>query len=322
MRQLLPGAALAAALALAALLAARPLPLDATLLALLLGLAAGAALRHPPALEAGAQATLKAALTAGVVLLGAEVDLGFLAQAGARGLALAAALILLTFVLFLLLARWLRVPGETWALTAAGTGVCGLSAVIATGASLESRKEDVAVAAASVGILSAVGLLAYPLVGLAARMPEAVYGAWSGLSLHAVANAVAAGFALGPEAGRVATVTKLARVALLAPTLLALTLLMRRHARAAGGAKALLPPMVWGFLAASLLVTLVDVPAPALDAVRTVTRWLLVLGIAALGYVTRLGHLRAAGARALALAVLGWLALSAVALAGAFALYG
>lgn len=325
-RERAPGVAFVAAVALAGFLLARllagALPLDASLLALALGLAAGALVRHPAALEPGAQWTLKQALLVGVVLLGAQVDLAFLLDAGPAAVLLALALVPLTLIAFRLLAAALRVPGDTWALLGAGTAVCGLSAVVATGATLKSRDEDVAVAAAGVGILSAVGILLYPLLGLLARMPEPVYGAWSGLSLHAVANAVAAGLALGEEAGKVATLTKFSRVALLAPVLVALALLLRRGTRAQAEGAQLLPPMVWGFLAVSLLVSLVPLPASALAAVKAATTAFLLLGMAGLGYTTRLGRVRKAGARSLALAVLGWALLSGAALAGAWLLYG
>ena len=324
-RRLAPGVALVAAIAATAWLAApyvkRVAAVDATFLALLLGLAVGALARHPASLEPGAQKGLKWALLAGVVLLGAEIDLGFLVDAGAKAIGLAAALLALTMLTFLAFARLLRVEGDTWALLGTGTGVCGLSAVVAAGASLKSREEDIAVAVASVGILSAVGLLLYPAVGALLALSPAVYGAWSGLSVHAVANAIAAGFAFGDEAGQVATVTKLARVALLAPLLLVLTLAIRHRAQAKGGAGALLPPMVWGFLAMVAATSLVPLPAALVDALRLGAKVLLVLGMAALGYTTRAGQFRKAGPRGIALAVAGWAVLSVAALAGAWLLY-
>lgn len=325
-RAWLPGLLLVGLLALAAFglaLAARPfLRLEASLAALLLGLAAGAILRHPAPVEPGAQLAMKKALTLGVVLLGAEVNLAFLLEVGPRALVLALVLVPLTLGVFLLLARLLRVEDDTWALLGTGTAICGLSAVLAAGATLRSRERDVAIAAASVAILSAVGLVLYPLLDLLARMPEHVYGAWSGLSLHAVANAVAAGVARGDEAGRVAALTKTARVALLAPVLVGLALLLRRGRKAEASRTTLLPPMVWGFLALSLLVSLVPVPDALLDAAKVATRALLLVGMAGLGYTTRLGDVRKAGPRALTLAVVGWVVLSAAALAGAWLLYG
>lgn len=325
LRPLLPGVLATLGIAAAAWLAAphvkRVVAVDATFLALLLGLLVATALRHPAPLEKGAQRTLKWALLSGVVLLGAEVDLAFLLAAGAKGVALAAALIAITLAAFYVVGRALKLEGDAWALLGTGTGVCGLSAVVAAGASLKSREEDVAVAVAAIGLLSAVGLLLYPAIGALLALPPAVYGAWSGLSVHAVANAVAAGFAGGDVAGEVATVTKLSRVALLAPVLLALTLLLRDKAQAKGGAQTLLPPMVWGFLGVVLVVSLVPLPAPLVAALKLASKMLLVLGMAALGYTTRLGHFQRAGPRGIALAVIGWAVLSVAALAGAWMLY-
>lgn len=325
LRALAPGILASLGIAAAAWLAAphvrRVVALDATFLALLLGLLVGAALRHPKRVDAGAQKTLKWALLAGVVLLGLEVDLAFLVAAGAKGVALAAALIAITLVAFYVIGRALGLTGDAWVLLGTGTGVCGLSAVVAAGASLKSREEDVAVAVAAIGLLSAVGLLLYPALGALLDLPPAVYGAWSGLSVHAVANAIAAGFAGGDLAGEVATVTKLARVALLAPVLLVLTLLLRDKAQAKGGAQTLLPPMVWGFLAVVVVASFVPLPAALVEALKLVAKLLLVVGMAALGYTTRVGHFQRAGPRGIALAVAGWAALSSAALAGAWLLY-
>lgn len=324
-RRLVPGILVVAAIALAAWLLAqlaRPVArVEASLLALLLGLAAGALLRHPKAVEPGAQLALKRALLWGVILLGAEVNLAFLLSAGPRAIGLALALVPITLALFWALGRLFRVEGDAWALLGTGTAICGLSAVIAAGATLRSRERDIAVAAAAVGILSAIGLLAYPLVALVVPMGAHVYGAWSGLSLHAVANAVAAGLAMGEDAGKVAALTKFSRVALLGPVLVALALMLRHQARADSGGHALLPPMVWGFLAVALASILLPIPDAALDAVRTLTRALLLVGLAGVGYTTRMGDVRAAGPRAMALAVIGWIALSALALGGALLLY-
>lgn len=325
-RRLAPGILAVAAVALAGFAvahAAAPfVRLEASLLALLFGLALGALLRHPPAIEPGAQFTLKRALTWGVILLGAEVNLAFLVSAGPAAVVLSLILVPLTLAAFWLLARLLKMEGDSWALLGAGTGICGLSAVIAAGATLKSREQDIAVAAAAVGILSAVGLVAYPLIALLAPMAPDVYGAWSGLSLHAVANAVAAGLAGGEEAGKVAALTKFARVALLAPALVGLALVVRHKARAKASRATLLPPMVWGFVLAALLVSFLPVPAPLLEAVRLLTRALLLLGLAGIGYTTRLAHIRDAGPRAITLAVAGWALLSVAALAGAVIAYG
>lgn len=322
LRRLAPGALLVASTALAAYGLAFVLPLEASLLALLLGLGAGAALRHAAWAEPGAQLALKRALMFGVILLGTEVNLAFLLSSGPRAIVLALLLVPATLAVFWALARALRVERDEWALLGAGTAICGLSAVIAMGATLRSRERDVAVAVASIGILSAVGLVLYPLVPLLLPMAPDVYGAWSGLSLHAVANAVAAGLAHGEAAGKVAALTKFARVAMLAPALIGLALLLRHQARAESGGHSLLPPMVWGFLLAAAFVSVVPVPGAVLAPVRVLTRALLLLGIAGIGLTTRLGHVRDAGPRALALAVLGWLFLSGAALLGAWIAYG
>jgi uncharacterized integral membrane protein (TIGR00698 family) len=157
-------------------------------------------------------------------------------------------------------------------------------------------------------------MVLYPLAHLPLGISELTYGVWDGASLHETAHVVAAGYAVGGRAGDVATVVKLARIALLAPIVLGLSVALR--GRRAGRAK--VSPVPW-FLVAFVVFAAIHsagVPSPAATkAIQWVDLGLLCVGMAGVGLQTSVGELRAAGLRPLAAATLQWLLLSGVTLA-------
>jgi uncharacterized membrane protein YadS len=96
-----------------------------------------------------------------------------------------------------------------------------------------------------------------PACGSLLHLRDVAFGVWAGTTIHAVPQAVAAGFAYGPYAGALATLVKLVRVTLLAPFIFIVGFF---HARRSGSGVAirysrLLPGFVYGFFALALCNT-------------------------------------------------------------------
>jgi uncharacterized membrane protein YadS len=121
---------------------------------------------------------------------------------------------------------------------------------------------------------------------------------------------MAAAFQAGAESGHDATIAKLTRVTLLAPTVIALGLLAARRHRGGRGAARQAPPtpyFVLGFIALVILNSLIAIPAAARDWIAPGTTFLLSLALAAMGLETDIRKLRAKGFRPLLLGALSWL---------------
>src|SRR5690606_19143770 len=115
-------------------------------------------------------------------------------------------------------------------LIAAGTSICGASAVIATNTVTKAPDEDVAYAVACVTIFGSIAMFTYPLLpGLLGLDPQA-FGLWAGASIHEIAQVVAAAFQGGEQAGQFGTIAKLSRVMFLAPMVIGLGILSVRSA--------------------------------------------------------------------------------------------
>lgn len=253
-------------------------------------------------------------LRAAIVLLGLRVTLDDLLALGWGSLVAVVSTLVLTYVFTVRVGRLMGLSRSVSALVAAGTSVCGASAVVAMNSAVDGSKEDVAHAIAAVTIFGTLSMFLLPALGPLLQLDPRSLGLWSGLSIHEIAQVIAAGFQGGPEAGEVATVSKLARVALLAPLVITVGHLRARDAEE--GARR--PPFPWfvvGFVTMVLLGGLVR-PSPAVHSVATtVTTIFFTMALAAMGAMVDLRRLLADGWRPIALGAVAWIFVSLVALA-------
>lgn len=303
-----PGLALTAAIAGAAF-GLRQLPymggLSPMILAIVIGMILHNAVGTPARARAGVAFSMRRILRLAIVLLGLQLTAAQVAEVGGSGLAVIALTLVATFVFTLWLGRLIGVERGLAELIAAGTSICGASAVIATNTVTRAPDEDVAYAVACVTVFGSIAMLVYPLlVGGLGLSPHA-YGLWAGASIHEIAQVVAAAYQGGAAAGEFGTIAKLSRVMLLVPVVLALGLIATRQARREGGATGgTRPPMPWfvlGFLAMVGFNSLVVLPAGLKSAIVVITTFLLSMALAAMGLETSFAKLKARGIRPLAL---------------------
>lgn len=309
----LPGLLAVAAVVAAAYGVNRIVPSLSPLIgAMLVGVAVAPLARRVPGSAVGMRLAARTLLRAGVALLGLRISLGDLASLGPAGLAIAAGTIAGTIGVTLLLAPRLRVERDLALLIATGSAICGASAIAAMEPLTRAREEEVGYAVATVTLFGTAAMLLIPVLGPALGLDAHATALWAGASIHEVAQVAGAGAAISAAGLKLATLLKLARVSLLAPAVATVS-----AARGRSGARtgAPLPGFVVAFLGFVLLRTLVPLPDAALHAASTAATLLLAAGLAGLGLQVRLGALRAAGGRPLALGLAAWAAAAATALA-------
>lgn len=327
----LPGLLLIGAMAAAALwLAGQPFfarhGLGMLTLAIVLGLLLGNTVypRLDQACGPGVGLAKQQLLRAGIVLYGLRLTFQDIAVIGWGGVAVDALVLASTFGL----ASWLgqRVLGldrRTTLLVGAGSSICGAAAVLATAPVVKGRAQDVAVAVATVVVFGTLGMFLYPaLYHWNASwdwidMNAQQYGLYVGATVHEVAQVVAAGAAIGPEAAATAVIAKMTRVMMLAPFLLVLSFFLARarHGAAAGqkdagGSRAItIPWFALGFVAMAGVNSLDMLPDAVVRAGVRLDDLLLAMAMAALGLTTHVRAVRAAGLRPLLLAaaLFAWL---------------
>ncbi|SDM28865.1 conserved hypothetical integral membrane protein [Oryzisolibacter propanilivorax] len=333
--RLLPGLLLAGALAaLGTWLAQLPVMashgFSALTLSIVLGLLVGNTL-YPalaPRCADGVGLAKGRLLRAGIVLYGLRLTFQDIGQVGVAGVLIDAAMLTSTFLLAQWLGARLGLDQRTSILVGAGSSICGAAAVLATEPVAQGRPSDAAVAVATVVVFGTLGMFLYPALfhwnaahgWLALDVQQ--YGRYVGSTVHEVAQVVAAGAAVGPQAADVAVIAKMVRVMMLAPFLLVLSLWLTRRGRgsAAGNANPrggiTIPWFAVLFIAMAGVNSLGVLPEPAVHAGIHLDNALLAIAMAGLGLTTHVGAIRAAGVRPLLLAsvLFVWLVLGGLAL--------
>ncbi|MFD5317391.1 YeiH family protein [Streptomyces sp. NPDC127098] len=287
--------------------------------AVVLGVAVGG--RLPARTREGLDWATRRFLRLGVVLLGLQLGLGEVFGLGAGRVLAVVVTVLVTFFGTLLFGRLVRVSRGFALMVATGFSICGASAIAAMDSVTENDREDVATAVTLVTLYGSAAIALVPFVGQALGMSPEHLGAWAGLSVHEVAQVVAAASPAGAGAVAVAVVIKLTRVVLLAPMVAGVSIVQRRRGGTATGRRPpIVPLFVLGFLAMMLVRGSGLVPATALSAAEFVTTLLFAAALFGLGSGVRVDALLRAGRRGLALgavstllvAVVGYGALAAV----------
>lgn len=276
-------------------------------LAIVLGMALGnsVAAPHLPRIAEGIAFSKGRLLRLGIVLYGFKITWAQLAFAGWPALFADVGVVCGTFALALWLGRRLGMERDTAALVGAGSAICGAAAVLAAQPVLKAKEADVGVAVATVVVFGTLAMFVYPLLA-ALLLPSVAdadacfgWGIYTGASVHEVA-----------QVADVAVITKMIRVLLLAPFLLALPWLMRRFGGGAPAAQKGAPALPWfalGFLGAVAANSPLLLSDTVRRALLTVDTFLLTAAMFALGLGTHWQSIRQAGVRPLLLA--GMLAL-------------
>ena len=115
-------------------------------------------------------------------------------------------------------------------LLAGGTMICGASAVNAVAPIAGARREEQGLAIGVVFLFSIVALVAFRPIAAIVGVDPAFAGLWSGLAVNDLSSAIAVGTQMGGAGGVMAAASKSARILLLAPMLVTLSLLRREVA--------------------------------------------------------------------------------------------
>ncbi|WLQ15118.1 YeiH family protein [Hahella aquimaris] len=290
------------------------LGLSALPLASLLGMLYGAVNTHS---SQGASTTLNLCqqklLRLGIILFGFNLSFQQIAAIGWRTILLDAIVIISVLSIGIYLGvKLLRLPKEIATLTAIGSAVCGAAAIMAAEPVVRAKEQDVAVAVGTVVVFGTLAMFIYPVIYRFTWMEPSQFGIYIGSTVHEVAQAVAAGQSISGEAMQFAVVAKLIRVMLLAPVIIALSvLLFRAPAGANTQTRIAIPWFVFGFIAAAAINSLITLPEFVLEALKWTSQLALTLAMTALGVKTRWSAIRQAGAKPIALSLILFIVLLA-----------
>ncbi|MEM8979720.1 MAG: putative sulfate exporter family transporter [Pseudomonadota bacterium] len=319
-QDLFPGIAISVIVAITAQFLSDHYATPAMLLALLLGIALGF-LGQEGKTVPGISYAARGFLRLGVALLGVRISFGLIASLGFEMIAMVIAAVACTIGFAF---ATCRLFGSKWRfalLTGGSVAICGASAAMAISAILprdERSEERLLFTVMGVTVLSTFAMIAYPILTQALDYSHVQGGVFLGGTIHDVAQVVGAGFSVSEATGDTATLVKLIRVALLAPVVLIASLAIRRFAELTkdGERPPLLPSFVVGFLILATLNSFGALPAGLTEFLSQMSRWLLLIAIAAVGMKTNLKQVLSVGGAAIAFIVAETLFIAAFVVGG------
>ena len=275
--------------------------IEGLVVAILVGMLVRTLWTPPAQAAAGVHFTAKEVLEVAVFLLGASVDLPLLLRAGPS---LAIGIVLIVVVGLAAsygIGRTLGLPHKLAVLVACGNSICGNSAIAAIAPVIHADREHVASSIAFTAILGVVVVVGLPMLIHPLALSNYQYGVLAGLTVYAVPQVLAAAFPVSVLSGQVGTLVKLVRVLMLGPVVLAFALLHRNERRDGGAARPrfqltrFVPWFIIGFLALAALRSAGGITGAWVDATRSVSTWLTVAAMAALGLGVDLKAIRKVG---------------------------
>lgn len=318
--RLLPGVGLSLVVAIVAWWLGRRMPLvGAPIFAILIGIVFSNVQRRgiPEQFADGVRFGGKTILKTAIVLLGAGLTLQSIWATGSSSFGVLLTTLAVGLFGALILGRFMGVPYRVGSLIAAGTAICGASAIAAIAPIITAGSLEVAYAISTVFLFNVIAVFAFPLLGHLFHFSNAAFGLWAGTAINDTSSVVAAGYAFSSAAGAIATVVKLTRTTMIVPVALGFAAIEGRR-RARGSAidsatnntvrmTSLIPWFIVWFLVAALLTSVGIIPSPEAHWLSGAGKFLIVVALASVGLGTHLKSLSKTGYKPLALGFATWI---------------
>ena len=141
--------------------------------------------------------------------------------------------IIATVILGYLLTIFFSIDKKIGDMISSGTAICGASAIAAIASPLRANDKQISVALGTVFILSASGLIFFPIIGNYLNLSQEQFGVWAGLTIHDTASAIGAALDFdisfkNEETEKITTIIKLAKVIFIVPLVFLGSLLYKK----------------------------------------------------------------------------------------------
>ena len=304
-------------------------------LAILFGMVLCAVMKNKDKVKDGVAFTSKKVLQYAVILLGFGLNLRKIGEVGLTSLPIILSTITTSLVVSLLLHRLLHIPSNISTLVGVGSSVCGGSAIAATAPVIGADDEEIAQSISVIFLFNVAAALLFPTLGGLLGLGNEGFGLFAGTAVNDTSSVTAAAAAwdgMHPGANTLdtATIVKLTRTLAIIPITLALALRRTARARRAGGAgegsfslRRVFPFFLLFFMLASLITTgasLAGVDAAAFAPFKELSKFFIIMAMAAIGLNTDLIKLVRTGGRPILMGLCCWAAITAVSLGMQYAL--
>ena len=279
--------------------------IGASVIALFIGMIVNVFFKPNEVTSPGIKFTSKKILKFAIILLGASLNITTVLTVGKFSLVVMVFTLATCFGLGAVIGKLLGLNWKTSSLINAGTGICGGSAIAAIAPVIEATDMDIAYGMSATFLFDTIMVVVFPILGRSLGLSDAAFGLWAGTAVNDTSSVVATGYAFSEAAGDFATMVKLTRTLSIIPAVLvfaAISIHLKKKEQA-GDAKVevnikkIIPWFILGFLAMSVLTSLGLIPSTVASVLKSISKFLMVAALAAIGLNTDFKTLCKSGAK-------------------------
>lgn len=298
--------------------------------AIFLGIIAGLLLKNRESLDAGITYTSKKILQYAVVLLGFGLNLSMIIQTGKQSLPIIISTIAISLIVAYLLQKVMKIPGKTATLIGVGSSICGGSAIAATSSVINANDEEIAQSISVIFLFNVLAAVIFPMLGGwlgFSTVDGTAFGVFAGTAVNDTSSVTAAAstwdglYGLGTATLDSAVTVKLTRTLAIIPITLVLAFYEARKNNSGVGQKAGIgksfPMFILYFLLASVITTILTafgVSAEIFDPLKALSKFFIIMAMAAIGLNTDIVKLVKTGAKPILLGFVCWVSITLVSL--------
>ena len=302
-------------------------------IAILAGMVLTGFIRHKEHLEPGIKFTSKKILHWAVILLGFGMNLSVVLETGKQSLPIIISTITTSLIIAYVLHKAMNIPSKISTLVGVGSSICGGSAIAATAPVIDADDEEVAQAISVIFFFNVLAAILFPSFGKMLgfdTLSGNAFGVFAGTAINDTSSVTAAAstwdgmWNLGSATLDKAVTVKLTRTLAIIPITLFLAFIRTRNEekydRAQGQSvsfKDIFPFFILYFMAASILTTIAlkaGVPMSFFQPIKELSKFFIVLAMAAIGLNTNLVKLIKTGGKPIFMGACCWAGITAVSL--------
>ena len=293
--------------------------------AILLGMVMALFWKEQGQARAGITFTSKKILQLAVVLLGFGMNLSSVAKVGAQSLPIILSTITTSLVAAFVLHKLLHMDAKISTLIGVGSSICGGSAIAATAPVIGADDEEIAQSISVIFLFNVLAALTFPTLGRMLGLSNEGFGLFAGTAVNDTSSVTAAAAAWdgihGSNTLDTAAIVKMTRTLAIIPITLVLAFLRTRQeeksVRGTGvtvSLKEIFPWFVLFFVLASVVTTLLPLPAAVTGFLKSASKFFIVMAMAAIGLNTDIVKLVKTGGKPIFMGFCCWVAIAGVSL--------
>lgn len=272
--------------------------------------------------NAGVTFTSKKILQAAVVFLGFGMNLTEILAKGKQSLPIIITTITTSLIIAFILYKAMKLGTNNAILVGVGSSICGGSAIAATAPVIDASDEEVAQSISVIFLFNVVAALVFPTLGGMLGLSNEGFGLFAGTAINDTSSVTAAATAWdgihGSHTLEAAAIVKMTRTLAIIPITLALAIYRGRKEKKTEGSsfslKKCFPFFVLFFVLASVVTTVFRLPAEVTTPLKELSKFLIVMAMAAIGLNTNIVKLVKTGGKPIFTGFCCWLGISLVSL--------